>query len=168
VVNALRGLADLEFVNGGGTGSIESTAADTSVTEIAAGSGILGPALFDHYTEFAPTPAAYFVAPVVRRPGRHLVTVAGGGWIASGPPGRDRLPVPTDPPGLHYLPTEAAGEVQTPLKGRAAESLAIGDRVWFRHAKSGEVCEHLNAMHVVDGGAVRRTLPTYRGEGKVF
>ena len=110
VVAAVRQLADLEFVNGGGTGSIESTAADPSVTEIAAGSGLLGPALFDRYTAFRPTPAAYFVLPVVRRPTRSIVTVAGGGWIASGPPGADRLPQPVHPQGLHYLGTEAAGE----------------------------------------------------------
>jgi D-serine deaminase-like pyridoxal phosphate-dependent protein len=168
VVQAVRQLADLEFVNGGGTGSIESTTRDPSVTEIAAGSGLLGPGLFDHYTTFRPAPAAYFVLPVVRRPARNIVTVAGGGWIASGPPGPDRLPVPTHPAGLRYLGTESAGEVQTPLRGRAARTLTIGDRVWFRHAKSGEVCEHLTELLVVDGGRIVNRFDTYRGEGKAF
>ncbi|MEO7124681.1 MAG: amino acid deaminase/aldolase [Nakamurella sp.] len=168
VVAAVRQVADLEFVNGGGTGSIESTSADPSVTEIAAGSGLLGPALFDHYTGFRPTPAAYFVVPVVRRPARNIVTVAGGGWIASGPPGADRLPVPTYPRGLRYIGTEAAGEVQTPLRGRAARHLQVGDQVWMRHAKSGEVAEHLNEMHLVERGQVTETIRTYRGEGRVF
>ncbi len=168
VVAAINDVADLEFVNGGGTGSIESTAADPSVTEIAAGSGILGPALFDHYLGFRPDPAAYFVLPVVRRPARRIVTVAGGGWIASGPPGRDRLPVPVDPPGLRYLPQEGPGEVQTPLRGSAGRSLPLGGHVWFRHAKSGEVCEHLREMVLVDDGRITEMVPTYRGEGKVF
>ncbi len=168
VVAAVRKLADLEFVNGGGTGSVESTVADGSVTEVAAGSGLLGPALFDHYTAFRPAPAAYFVLPVVRRPARGLVTVAGGGWIASGPPGSDRLPTVAYPPGLRYLGTEAAGEVQTPLRGSAARALRIGDQVWFRHAKSGEVCEHLGELHLVDGGRIVEPLATYRGEGKAF
>lgn len=168
VVAAVRQVADLEFVNGGGTGSVESTRVDASVTEIAAGSGLLGPGLFDHYTGFRPSPAAYFVVPVVRRPARTIVTVAGGGWIASGPPGADRLPVPAYPTGLRYLGTEAAGEVQTPLRGRAARRLSVGDHVWMRHAKSGEVAEHLNEMHLVDGGRVVESVPTYRGEGKVF
>jgi len=168
VVAAVRQVADLEFVNGGGTGSIESTRRDPAVTEIAAGSGLLGPGLFDHYTGFRPAPAAYFVVPVVRRPGRSVVTVAGGGWIASGPPGPDRLPVPTYPAGLRYIGAEAAGEVQTPLRGRAARQLRIGDQVWMRHAKSGEVAEHLGEMLLVDGGRVIEAVPTYRGEGKVF
>jgi D-serine deaminase-like pyridoxal phosphate-dependent protein len=168
VVAAVREIADLEFVNGGGTGSIESTSADPSVTEIAAGSGLLGPGLFDHYTAFRPEPAAYFVIPVVRKPARTIVTAAGGGWIASGPPGADRLPVPTYPPGLKYLGTEAAGEVQTPLRGRAARQLQIGDHIWMRHAKSGEVTEHLREMHLVDDGRVTAVIPTYRGEGKAF
>jgi D-serine deaminase-like pyridoxal phosphate-dependent protein len=168
VVAAVREIADLEFVNGGGTGSIESTSADPSVTEIAAGSGLLGPGLFDHYTAFRPEPAAYFVIPVVRKPARTIVTAAGGGWIASGPPGADRLPVPTYPPGLKYLGTEAAGEVQTPLRGRAARQLQIGDHIWMRQAKSGEVTEHLREMHLVDDGRVTAVIPTYRGEGKAF
>lgn len=168
VVAAIHRVVDLEFVNGGGTGSVESTAADPSVTEIAAGSGLFGPALFDHYVHFRPSPAAYYVLPVARRPARNIVTVAGGGWIASGPPGADRVPVPTDPAGLALLGSEGAGEVQTPLKGRAAQKLRLGDHVWFRHAKAGEVCEHLSEMHVVEGGAITATMPTYRGEGKLF
>jgi D-serine deaminase-like pyridoxal phosphate-dependent protein len=167
-VAAVRQVADLEFVNGGGTGSVESTTADDSVTEIAAGSGLLGPALFDHYTGFRPAPAAHFVLPVVRRPARTIVTVAGGGWIASGPPGADRLPVPAHPRRLRYLNTEAAGEVQTPLRGRAAAGLHIGDQVWFRHAKSGELCEHLDELLLVDDGVITDRLLTYRGEGKAF
>jgi len=167
-VRAVRSIADLEFVNGGGTGSIETTAADSAVTEIAAGSGLFGPTLFDRYATFRPEPAAAFALPVVRIPQLGIATVMGGGWIASGPPGADRLPSPAWPTGLRYLPREGAGEVQTPLAGVAARDLRVGDRVWFRHAKAGELSEHVDVFHVVAGGKVVGEVPTYRGEGEAF
>ena len=158
----------LQFVNGGGTGSLESTSAEPAVTELAAGSGLMGPHLFDTYRAFTPAPAASFALPVVRRPTDDIATLLGGGWIASGPPGPDRLPQVVWPEGLRMLGTEAAGEVQTPLRGPAARTLHVGDRVWLRHTKAGELSEHLDAFHVVDGDHVSGELPTYRGEGKVF
>ena len=161
---AARQHADLEFVNGGGTGSIVATSADPSVTELAAGSGLFGPALLDAYRSWRPSPAAFFATSVVRKPGPGFVTVHGGGWVASGPAERSRLPVPTLPAGLSLLATEGAGEVQTPLSGAAADALRVGDRVWFRHAKSGELCEHVDVLHVVRGDVVERVVPTYRGE----
>ena len=167
-VAAVASVTELEFVNGGGTGSVERTAAEDAVTEVAAGSGLYNPVLFDGYRAFTGRPAAFFAAPVTRVPGPGTVTVAGGGWIASGPPGPDRLPVPTYPTGLRWLPTEGAGEVQTPLRGPAAAELAVGDRVWFRHAKAGEICEHVNELHTLAGDELTGTLPTYRGEGRAF
>jgi D-serine deaminase-like pyridoxal phosphate-dependent protein len=167
-VAAVRAVCDLEFVNGGGTGSLETTSADDSVTEIAAGSGLFGGHLFDDYREFQPAPAASFALSVVRKPRDDTATVLGGGWTASGPPGRDRLPRVVWPEGLDMVPREMAGEVQTPLVGKAAKRLRAGDRVWFRHTKSGELSEHLNVFAVVDDGRVVDTLPTYRGEGKAF
>ncbi|GAB3106536.1 amino acid deaminase/aldolase [Streptomyces calidiresistens] len=167
-VAAVRSVTPLEFVNGGGTGSVARTAAEPAVTEIAAGSGLYGPALFDGYRDFRPAPAAFFALPVVRRPAPGVVTVLGGGWTASGPPGRDRLPVPVFPPGLRYVPTEAAGEVQTPLVGAAARDLRPGDRVWFRHAKAGEPAERVNRLHLVEGDRIVEEAPTYRGEGHAF
>ena len=160
--------AELEFVNGGGTGSLETTADDPSVTELAAGSGILAGHLFDGYDTFAPAPAAAFALDVVRSPSARHATVLGGGWIASGPPGSDRLPRLAWPEGLRMLPREAAGEVQTPIVGSAAARLRAGDRVWFRHAKSGELSEHLNEFAVVDGADIVHTAATYRGEGRAF
>jgi D-serine deaminase-like pyridoxal phosphate-dependent protein len=168
VVAALREVADLEFVNGGGTGSLERTAADPSVTEIAAGSGLFGPHLFDGYSHFSPAPAAAFALSVVRKPRVDMATLLGGGWIASGPPAPDRVPQLAWPQNLSYVPREMAGEVQTPLRGRAARDLAVGDRVWLRHTKAGELSEHLDAFAVVEGDRVVETVPTYRGEGKVF
>lgn len=166
-VAAVREHADLEYVNGGGTGSIAATAADPAVTEVAAGSGLYGPTLFDAYQAWHPTPAALFALSVVRRPAPRIATVLGGGWIASGPASTDRLPLPWLPAGLRFVADEGAGEVQTPLTGPAASALAVGDRVWFRHAKAGELCEHVNEVHLVDGDTAR-AVPTYRGEGHAF
>ncbi|WBC13595.1 amino acid deaminase/aldolase [Micromonospora sp. WMMA1998] len=167
-VAAVREHADLEFVNGGGTGSVAATSADPAVTEVTAGSGLYGPTLFDAYRAWRPTPAAFFACAVVRRPTPGLATVLGGGWIASGPAADSRLPRPWLPAGLTLLGAEGAGEVQTPLAGDAASDLRVGDRVWFRHAKAGEVCEHVNEVHLVEGDAVVATVPTYRGEGRAF
>ncbi len=167
-VAAVRRVADIEFVNGGGTGSVISTAADPSVTEIAAGSGLYSPALFDGYRSIRPIPAAFFALPIVRRPRPGIVTALGGGWVASGVPGPDRLPKPTFPAGMRFSKTEGAGEVQTPLKGRAADGLAIGDRVWMRHAKAGELAERVNTIHLVRNGEIVDEVPTYRGEGHAF
>ncbi|MER7342850.1 amino acid deaminase/aldolase [Streptomyces sp. NPDC000075] len=169
VVRAVRSVVpDLEFVNGGGTGSVAETAAEEAVTEIAAGSGLYMPRLFDNYTSFRGRPAALFAQPVVRRPGVGVVTVLGGGYPASGAAGADRLPVPYLPAGLRYDPQEGAGEVQTPLLGSPADDLLIGDRVWFRHAKAGELCERFDTLHLVEGDRVTASVPTYRGEGLTF
>jgi D-serine deaminase-like pyridoxal phosphate-dependent protein len=158
----------LEFVNGGGTGSVQHTAAEEAVTEVAAGSGLFVPRLFDNYRSFTGRPAALFALPVVRRPGVGVVTVLGGGYPASGAPGRDRLPQPYLPQGLRYDAQEGAGEVQTPLLGPPADDLLVGDRVWFRHAKAGELCERFAELHLVEGDRVTGVLPTYRGEGRTF
>jgi D-serine deaminase-like pyridoxal phosphate-dependent protein len=167
-VAAVREVAELEFVNGGGTGSLETTSAEDAVTEIAAGSGLFGPHLFDNYLQFRPAPAAAFALQVVRKPSPDKATILGGGWIASGPPASDRLPRPVWPEGLRLVPREAAGEVQTPVTGAEAARLRVGDRVWWRHTKAGELSEHLNDFALVGGGDIVAMLPTYRGEGKAF
>jgi D-serine deaminase-like pyridoxal phosphate-dependent protein len=167
-IAAVRAVADLEFVNGGGTGSIERTVSEGAVTEVAAGSGLFGPRLFDGYRSFTPAPAAAFALDVVRKPSAETATLLGGGWIASGVAGADRSPTLSWPEGLRFAPREGAGEVQTPLLGRAAAVLRVGDRVWLRHTKSGEIMEHANAAVLVQEGAVVDELPTYRGEGRCF
>jgi len=154
--------------NAGGTGSLEVSAADPVVTEVTAGSGLLVPTLFDHYESFEPHPAAYVGLPVTRRPSSQVATVHGGGYVASGPAGRDRLPLPWAPPGLHLTGLEGAGEVQTPLTGPGAALLEIGDLVWFRHAKSGELFEHVAVAHLLAGEEIVEAAPTYRGLGHVW
>jgi D-serine deaminase-like pyridoxal phosphate-dependent protein len=167
-VRVVRTVADLEFVNGGGTGSIESTRAEAVMTEVAAGSGLLGPTLFDHFERFRPRPAALFALPVVHKPTPRIATVFSGGYIASGPASASRLPAPHLPAGLKLLGFEGAGEVQTPVTGDAARELRLGDRVWFRHAKAGELGERFDEYHLVLDGQVEQTVPTYRGESKNF
>ncbi|MDQ1657738.1 MAG: hypothetical protein QOD41_2821 [Cryptosporangiaceae bacterium] len=168
IVAAVSDVTKLEFVNGGGTGSLERTSAEEAVTECAAGSGLYGPTLFDAYRAFTPQHAALFALSVVRRPAPGIATAQGGGWIASGIAHPSRLPTPVYPAGLAMSGQEGAGEVQTPLSGSAADTLSPGDRVWFRHAKAGELCEHVNTLHLVDGDAIVAEAPTYRGEGKAF
>jgi len=168
IVAAIRELTALPIVNGGGTGSLELTGAENAVTEVTAGSGFYAPALFDHYSRFTLTPAAGFALPIVRRPAAGVATALGGGYLASGAGDPARLPAPWLPAGLHLDPEEGAGEVQTPLLGAAAAELSIGDRVYMRHAKAGELCERFDALHLFEGGEIVDVMPTYRGEGKAF
>jgi D-serine deaminase-like pyridoxal phosphate-dependent protein len=171
IVAAVRevvGPDGLEFINGGGTGSLARTAAAGVATELTAGSGFYAPTLFDHYRSLALAPAAFFVLPIVRRPAPGIVTALGGGYLASGPADAERLPQPYLPHGLRLDGQEGAGEVQTPLLGPGARGMRVGDRVYMRHAKAGELCEHFNALYLVEGEAIVDEVPTYRGEGRTF
>ncbi|MFF0815476.1 amino acid deaminase/aldolase [Rhodococcus sp. NPDC003318] len=169
VVDAVTAVAGpLAIVNSGGTGSLEVSSADPAVTEVTAGSGLFVPTLFDRYRAFTPRPAMFFALAAVRRPTPRIATLFSGGYIASGPAGASRVPTPVWPAGLKLLRNEGAGEVQTPVTGLAATALRVGDRVWFRHAKAGELCERLTDVHLVDSGGSVTTVPTYRGEGQCF
>jgi D-serine deaminase-like pyridoxal phosphate-dependent protein len=168
VVAAVREVAEPGFINGGGTGSLARTAAAGTVTELTAGSGLYAPTLFDQYRSLDLTPAAFFVLPVVRRPGPGIVTVLGGGYPASGPASPDRLPQPYLPDGLALDAQEGAGEVQTPLTGTAAKRIRVGDRVYMRHAKAGELCERFNSLYLVEGERIVDEVTTYRGDGRAF
>src|SRR3954471_3159928 len=168
IVAALSEFVELEIVNGGGTGSLELTAAEEAVTEVSAGSGLYAPALFDHYSRFSLTPAAGFALPIVRKPSPRSATALGGGYLASGAGDAARLPVPWLPGALELDREEGAGEVQTPLHGLAAAALNVGDRAYLRHAKAGELCERFDTLHLVEGDAIVDEVPTYRGEGRTF
>ena len=133
IVSALSEVAPLEFVNGGGTGSIERTATEWAVTDVAAGSGFYAPVRCDHYRAFQPRPAAMLGMPVTRSSG--TIEVAGA---------RRALPA-------------ARSEVPR-----------IGDRVYFRELRAGELCERFDRLLLVTGTTIRDEVPTYRGEGKSF
>lgn len=170
VVQALRESGvDLMVVNGGGSGSLVSTLQDPSVTEVTVGSGFYAPALFHHFAQVSYRPAAFFALQVVRRPAPGMVACQGGGYVASGPAGPDKVPLPVLPPGLRYLPLEGAGEVSTPLLlPDGCPELGLGDPVFFQHAKAGELCERFNELLLLHGNQVIGQVPTYRGEGGCF
>jgi len=168
IVAAIGEFCELPVVNGGGTGSLETTGAEEAVTEVTAGSGFYAPTLFDHYGRFSLTPAAGYALPIVRKPSPEMATALGGGYLASGPADAARLPSPWLPRGLQLDAEEGAGEVQTPLLGAPAADLEVGDRVYMRHAKAGELCERFDALHLVEGEEIVDVVPTYRGEGKTF
>lgn len=173
IVEALRKDGfELALVNGGGTGSLDTTTPESGVTEVAAGSGLFKPHLFDYYR--SPymrelEPAAFFAVEVVRRPSPTIVTCGGGGYVASGSVGPDKAPLPWLPRGLRLLPMEMAGEVQTPLDAKASEApLALGDLVVFRHAKAGELMERFREVLLLSRARIVERVPTYRGAGFCF
>ena len=154
--------------NGGGTGSLATSAREAALTEVTVGSAFLDGHLFDGYRELGLRPAAFFALQVVRRPKPGLLTCHGGGYVASGEAGRDRLPRPVWPPGLALLELEGAGEVQTPLSVPDGCPLGLGDPVFFRHAKSGELSEHFQEYVLVRGDRIEGRARTYRGLGHAF
>ncbi len=158
---------ELPLVNGGGTGSLHLTVAEEVVTEVSAGSGFVCSHLFSNFADLHLEPAAWFACEVVRRSDPGMVTCLGGGYVASGEPGWDKVPVPVSPAGLSYVGMEGAGEVQTPLTGADA-SLELGQSVLFRHAKAGELAERFNEYLLVREGRVVAREPTYRGQGHCF
>jgi len=169
VVAALeREVVPLAFVNGGGTGSVEVTRTDTSVTEVTVGSGFYAPSLFDHYRSFEYEPAAGYAIEVVRRPSADIYTCRGGGFVASGSPGEDKTPTVHLPDGASLTDNEGAGEVQTPIEYDGAVGLDLGDPVFLRHAKAGELCTNVTHLHVIDGEEIVDRYPTYRGDGECF
>jgi D-serine deaminase-like pyridoxal phosphate-dependent protein len=172
IVEALgsAGLAPT-IVNGGGTGSLDTTPEEDCVTEVTAGSAFLKPHLFDYYKNphmQELEPAAFFAVEATRKPRPDMVTCLGGGYVASGPPGRDKIPKPWLPEGVELVPEEMCGEVQTPLVLRDPGSVQLGDPVVFRHAKGGELAERFEAYWLLAGGEVVGSATTYRGQGKCF
>ncbi|WP_333613569.1 alanine racemase [Psychrobacter sp.] len=143
----------LKLVNGGGSGSMDFTSSQPEVSEITVGSAYYKPAYFDYMDsmhEFKP--AAGFVLPVTRQPEKGVITCHSGGFIASGATGADKAPVIHYPKHLSLLNDEGFGEVQTPMAIGKTDNddemprLNIGDMVWCRHAKAGELCEHFNEL----------------------
>jgi D-serine deaminase-like pyridoxal phosphate-dependent protein len=167
-VAAVSQVAPLAFVNAGGTGDLERVATEPAMTEATAGSGFYAPTLFDNYSSFDLQPAAIFALPVSRRPGPGVVTALGGGYLASGVGAKDRMPSPYLPGGLKLDALEGTGEVQTPLRGNAADRLHVGSNVYLRHTKAGELCERFNSLYLLQGDAIVDEVPTYRGEGQCF
>ena len=170
IVNMLRAEGvEFKVINGGGSGSIISTGKDPLVTEITVGSGFYASGLFHHFKEVQFQPSAFFAIQVVRIPAEGMVTCQGGGYIASGAVGPEKLPLPMYPTGLKYLSLEGAGEVQTPfILPKDCPKLELGDPVFLQHAKAGELCERFNDLWLVKGGQLAGQVKSYRGEGMAF
>lgn len=159
----------LDFINGGGTGSLSSTPLELAVTEVTAGSGFYCSHLFSYFENLDLIPAAFFALQAVRSSDPGYVTCHGGGYIASGAAKADKSPVPHSPPGLKMIPMEGAGEVQTPLLvADDAPALKPGDPVIWRHAKAGELMERFNEVLLIRDSKIMDRVPTYRGMGKCF
>lgn len=158
---------DLQFVNAGGSGSMKIMSAARDITEITVGSAFFAPALFDHYESLQLKPAAGFALRVTRKFDDQLIVCHGGGYIASGAVGKDRLPVFLEDGHYELTSLEGAGEVQTPIvvKSRTHQ---IGDTIYFRHAKAGELCERFRVLHTSRNGQYAGPFQTYRGDGQCF
>ncbi len=169
IVNTIHAQGyQLEFVNGGGTGSMESTLKESCITEIAVGSGFYAPTLFDNYSNFQHQPATAYAIEITRHPKEDIYTCFGGGYIASGAIEKSKLPKPYLPEGAKLIDTEGAGEVQTPIVYKGTEKLIVGDPIFMRHAKAGELCERFNSLYLVSDGKIVGQTKTYRGDGKCF
>ncbi len=168
-VDMIRAMGfDLKIVNGGGTGSLESTIKEDVITEVTVGSGFFNSHLFDNYRTFRHQPAAGFACAINRHPDKNIYTCSGGGYIASGSTEKLKAPLPFLPNGAKLIKNEGAGEVQTPIIYKGKETLKIGDPVFFRHSKAGELCERFNKLNLIRNNKIDKVVPTYRGEGMCF
>ena len=161
---------EMEIFNGGGSGSLGQSATHEALTEITAGSGFLQSHLFDHYADNRCEAALYFALPITRIPQADRVTCHSGGFIASGSPGADRQPTVYQPSALKPDDREGFGEVQTPLvvPPSLRGELNVGDPVFFRPAKAGEIAERFSEYLLIREGEIVEHVDTYRGFGKCF
>lgn len=158
----------LRFVNGGGTGSLQQTRQEKVITEVTVGSGFFNSHLFDKYKDFHLQPAAGFAIEITRMPEKNIYTCFGGGYVASGAFGADKVPEVYLPQGATLTKNEGVGEVQTPIHYEGPIPLTYGDPIFLRHSKAGELCERFNELHIIQNGAVINKYTTYRGDGKCF
>ena len=158
----------IEFFNGGGSGSLNSTLNERSLTEGTAGSGFLQSHLFDYYAANKNEPALYIAPRTTRVPAPGMVVCHGGGIIGSGEIGPEKAMIPVFPAGLRLIGTEGCGEVQTPLLLPDGVSLRPGEPVIFRPAKAGEPLERFKEVQLISNGAWHGSAPTYRGLNEEF
>jgi D-serine deaminase-like pyridoxal phosphate-dependent protein len=161
---------NLEFFNGGGTGSLPTTIEEPWLTEVTAGSGFLQSHLFDYFISNHNQPAFAFALQITRIPEPGMVTCQSGGFIASGETTADKAPVIFRPQGLLPTRSEAFGEVQTPMTVPEGwrDRLGLGDPVLLRPSKAGEIAERFNHYLLKRGSEIVGRAPTYRGLGRTF
>lgn len=158
---------NLRFINGGGTGSLHQTVTE-NVTEATVGSGFFNSHLFDNYKDYTNKPALAYAIEITRIPTKHIYTCTGGGYIASGAMGIDRLPQVYLPKGAKLTKNEGAGEVQTPIFYNGSIPLSHGDPIIMRHSKAGELAEHFHSIHLIKDGKIINSYKTYRGDSQCF
>ncbi|MHA1688073.1 MAG: alanine racemase [Promethearchaeota archaeon] len=156
------------IVNGGGSGCVQETAADPTITEIGIGSLLFKSHVFDpieSLNEFIPS--LYFVLQIVRKPCENYVTAFSGGYVSSGVKAQPQVFLPK---GLVPTEREGFGEVQTPFKYNPKKlTLHLGDPIFCRFGKAGEPLTRFNEIHVYsDEKMIGNTYLTYRGFGKQF
>jgi D-serine deaminase-like pyridoxal phosphate-dependent protein len=156
------------LINGGGTGSLNFAVEESALTEVTIGSGLFCSHLFDYYSNIQFEPSCFFALQTVRASDPGYVTCQGGGYVASGEPGWDRVPIPYLPEGLKLVSTEGCGEVQTPLTLSSGLTIPLGSPVLFRHAKAGELAERFNEYLLVSKGTLVGRTKTYRGLGQCY
>ena len=162
-----RGI-QLEFFNGGGSGSLSSTLLEGPITEATAGSGFLQSHLFDYYQGNVNEPAELIALRTSRSPDPGILVCQGGGIIGSGEIAPEKALLPISPVGLKLIATEGCGEVQTPVLLPPDCGLQVGDPVLFRPAKAGEPLERFREVHLISHGKLMGTAPTYRGLNQEF
>ncbi|MBL4586808.1 MAG: alanine racemase [Flavobacteriales bacterium] len=149
VVNGLTEMGfDLRFVNGGGTGSMDTTCSEECVTEVTVGSGFFSPTLFDNYKDFKFLPAAGYAIEIVRSPKKNLYTCLGGGFIASGEIGKLKEPKIFLPEGAKLTAQEGTGEVQTPVQYSGAEKLHF-ETPFFCATARRESCANISTRFIL-------------------
>lgn len=158
----------IRFVNGGGTGSLHQTTKEKTVTEVTVGSGFFHSHLFDKHRALRFKPAAGFAIEITRIPEENVYTCFGGGYVASGPYGEDKVPEITLPKGAKLIKNEGVGEVQTPIHYNGSEKLTHGNPIFLRHSKAGELCERFTTLYLIEDGKIVDAYSTYRGDGKCF
>ena len=163
----VKSMFPLKFVNAGGSGSMELMSSQRDVTEITVGSAFFAPALFDGYDSLRLQPSAGFALRVTRKFSGNIVVCHGGGYIASGAIGQDRLPTFLERERFSFTSLEGPGEVQTPIIVKNGQ-VEIGDTIYMRHAKAGELCERFQVLHAIEGGQYVGPIKTYRGDGQCF
>ncbi|WP_335872970.1 amino acid deaminase/aldolase [Bacillus sp. 2205SS5-2] len=169
IVDALKSEGiSLRFSNGGGTGSLLITREEEAVTEVAVGSALYAPHLFDYYRDFRYEPSLFFTSPIVRQPSNNVYTSYSGGYIASGATGKEKQPLIHLPKGCDLVSLEGAGEVQTPFNNNGDQPLEVGDVIVFRHSKAGELAERFTHIQLVENDRVIDSCTTYRGDGYCF
>ena len=177
----------LEFFNGGGTGNIQQACSDPSLSEVTAGSGFFQCCLMDYYSSNDNECALSFAIQVTRSCEINSITCQSGGFIASGSSCWDkfvfshhfnyqlkliclsnRAPTIFLPDDLKVIDQEGFGEVQTPIIGKGTKNVKLGDPIFCRPAKAGEIAENFNYYYLKRNDELLCTANTYRGDGFRF